>query len=77
MTHPRKPIFISDSEPKPSKPLYVTTTYGMRGWFAVLIDESDGFPEPVQTGCGSYSTQAGAEIEARDWARAEGIEYRG
>ncbi|WP_316207472.1 hypothetical protein [Bradyrhizobium sp. SZCCHNR3118] len=56
--------------------LYVTVTSGMRGFFAVLIDESAGFPEPVQTGMGSYQTAAGAAIEAKDWARAEGLEFR-
>lgn len=56
--------------------MYVTTTSGMRGFFAVLIDESEGFPEPVQSGIGSYKTVEGAQAEARDWALAEGIEYR-
>jgi hypothetical protein len=55
---------------------YVTVTSGMRGYFAVLIDESEGFPEPVNTGNGSYKTADGAAVEVQDWARAEGIEYR-
>ena len=56
--------------------LYVTTTSGMRGWFAVLIDDSDGFPEPVNTGIGSYDDREGAVVEAKTWAEAEGIPYR-
>lgn len=55
---------------------HVTVTYGMRGWFAVLVSDSgDGF-EPYQSGIGSYGTREGAEREAADWARCEGVEYR-
>lgn len=61
---------------KGKRQMYVTTTHGMRGFFAVLIDESDGFPEPVQTGIGSYKTSAAAAVEAQDWAKAEGLPYR-
>jgi hypothetical protein len=55
--------------------LYVTVTSGMRGFFAVLIDETDGYPEPVQSGPGSYESPEGAAVEAREWARAEGLRY--
>lgn len=55
---------------------YITTTSGMRGCFAVLIDEADGFPEPVQSGIGSYRTAAEAAVEGRTWARAENLEFR-
>lgn len=64
---------------------YVTVTSGMRGHYAVLMwfnDEDDhgnkieGFWEPLQTGDGSYRTTEGAEREARDWAQAEGLEFR-
>ncbi|MCW2077937.1 UNVERIFIED_ORG: hypothetical protein M2193_000112 [Bradyrhizobium japonicum] len=58
------------------EPLYVTITSGMRGFFAVLIDGSDGFPEPVQTGIGSYKTPELAKPEAIAWAKAEGLEFR-
>lgn len=58
------------------KPYYITITSGMRGFFAVMVDESDGFPEPVQSGIGSHITRESAEIEARQWARAEELEYR-
>lgn len=57
-------------------PHYVTTTKGMRGWFAVLVDPTDGLHEPVQTGIGSYGDREGAIDEARDWAVAEALEYR-
>lgn len=59
-----------------SKKPYITTTYGMRGHFAVMIDDSEGFPEPLITGLGSYSTAAEAAVEARDWAAAEELEFR-
>lgn len=55
---------------------YVTTTYGMRGFFAVLITHTEeGYPEPAQTGVGSYPTQEEAEAEALEWADSEGLEY--
>jgi hypothetical protein len=57
--------------------VYVTVTSGMRGYFAVLVDDSDGFPEPVQSGIGSYHTATEAEPEARDWALSEGIPFIG
>jgi hypothetical protein len=56
--------------------MYVTTTKGMRGWFAVLIDDSEGFPEPVSTGIGSFDTKEEAEIEAKEWALAEEVKFR-
>jgi|HubBroStandDraft_6_1064221.scaffolds.fasta_scaffold1750716_1 hypothetical protein len=56
---------------------YVTSTHGMRGWFAVLVwFAPEGFWEPWQSGIGSYDTQEGAEEEAREWAEAEGIEFK-
>jgi hypothetical protein len=55
-------------------PLKVGVTKGIRGWFAVLIDTSEGYPEAVQTGSGSYATESEARSEARAWADAEGIE---
>lgn len=55
--------------------LYLDVTSGMRGYFAVLIDDSDGFPEPVQSGIGSYETREGAEIEAKDWAMSEELTF--
>ncbi len=55
---------------------YLTTSHGMRGYFAVLIDDSGGFPEPVTTGYGSYNTREEAEKEAEEWALAENLKVR-
>lgn len=56
---------------------YVTTTRGMRGWFAVLIWWNPaGFWEPYQSGIGSYETSEGAAEEGREWALAEELEFR-
>lgn len=52
---------------------YLTTSYGLRGYFAVLMDDSGGFPEVVNTGFGSYKTIDGAQQEAEEWALAEGL----
>lgn len=56
---------------------YVTTSKGIRGYYAVLVhwNNEGGFWEPLQTGIGSYETRQGAEIEAKDWARSEGVKY--
>lgn len=48
----------------------------MRGYFAVLIDDSGGFPEPVTTGYGSYNTREEAEKEVEEWALAENLKVR-
>lgn len=70
-----KPALREWTKPKP----FVTTTQGMRGWFAVLIhwnDDAGGFWEPLQTGIGSYASIDGAIREGQDWAAAEDIEFR-
>jgi hypothetical protein len=62
---------------KKSPPVYwVEVTSGMRGFFAVLLWDGMGFPEPWETGIGSYKTAAQAAVEAQQWAEAEGIEFR-
>lgn len=53
---------------------YITVTCGMSGFYAVLVSIYDG---PVMTGVGRYSLRAEAEEEARDWATAEELQYRG
>jgi hypothetical protein len=64
-----------EQEDKPVK-FYVTTTYGLRGYFAVLIGVyRNGWSEPHNTGVGSYETVEGARLEAKSWAESEGIEY--
>jgi hypothetical protein len=52
---------------------YITTAHGIRGFFAVMRDAND---EPIQTGIGSHAKQIDAEREAREWAEAEGVEFR-
>lgn len=61
---------------------YITVTEGMSGFFAVHIwlnEEEDFGPfwEPYQTGFGRYATREEAVVEAKDWADASGIEYKG
>ena len=59
------------------KPTYwVETTQGMRGYFAVMLWDGMGFAEPWDSGIGSYATASEAAVEAREWAEAEGIEFR-
>lgn len=59
------------------KPEYwIEVTKGMRGWFAVLVWDGMGFPEPWESGFGSYATKEEAAVEAQQWAEAEGVEYR-
>lgn len=56
----------------------VTTTKGGSGYFAVMLwwnPDLGGFAEPWQTGAGRYASHEEAEIEARDWAEAEGVPY--
>ena len=57
----------------------IQITSGMRGFFAVLLtpDKELGFCEPWQTGIGSYGTHEKARPEAKSWAEAEELPYRG
>lgn len=56
---------------------YVTVTSGLRGYFAVLMWwNPEGFWEPWNTSDFSSSKYEDAVQDARDWAQAEGIEYR-
>lgn len=60
-------------------PSFITTTFGMRGYFAVMMwwnPELGGFYEPYTTSDASFKTQQGAVEDAKFWARAEGLEYR-
>lgn len=55
---------------------YVSVTSGMSGYFAVLYWwNPEGFTEPWQTGCGRYKEYARAVEEAKEWAKAEELEY--
>jgi len=56
---------------------YVTITYGMRGWFAVMRAwyEQDQMWDNVTSGIGSYEDPEGARQEAKTWAAADGVRY--
>ena len=51
-------------------PIRVGVYNSIGGWKAVIYD-NDG---PIQTGIGAYDTKEGAQVEAREWARSEGIQ---
>ena len=57
---------------------YVTTTYGMKGYFSVLLtwDEDINGYTPWNSGCFGYETKEEAEVDAKSWAEAEGIEFK-
>lgn len=58
---------------------FITTTHGMSGYFAVMMwlnPEMGGLLEPYETGIGRYATEDEARAEARDWAEAEGLEFK-
>lgn len=56
---------------------FITTSLGIGGYFAVMMYwNPKGFWEPWTTGFGRYETKAEAEVEAREWAKAEGLEFR-
>ena len=62
-------------------PMFVTTTHGMSGYFAVMMwynteDGPEGFWEPWQSGIGRYKTKGPAIAEAKAWAESEGLEYK-
>lgn len=54
---------------------YITVTKGMSGWFAVMIVDTNGFPEPECTGIGRYAIQSKAISEGKYWAECEGIRF--
>ena len=59
-------------------PSYVTVYESIGGWKAVLLwwnPELGGFYEPMQTGSGC-ATREEAVAWAKDWAEAEGVEFR-
>jgi hypothetical protein len=62
---------------------FITVYESVSGWKAVHYwfndkeeDLPEGFWEPCNTGFGSYATKEEASVEAKEWAEAEGIEYR-
>lgn len=63
---------------KDQNPSYITTTHGGSGYFAVLMTyyPEDGFYDVQQTGVGRFVWKDQAIAEAKEWAKAEGLEYR-
>lgn len=56
---------------------FTTVSFGMRGYFAVLMCwDEDGFWDVWQSGIGSFKSHEGAAREARDWAAAEELEFK-
>lgn len=58
---------------------YITVYKSISGWKAIHLwwnPDMGGFWEPWQTGIGYYATAMEAEVEARAWAEAEGLEYK-
>lgn len=58
---------------------YITTYRAAFGWKAIQVwwnPDLGGFWEPYQTGFGQYDTKAEAEVEAREWAIDEGLEFK-
>ena len=68
--------FIRERGPDEETGAYVTTKWGMRGFFAVLMTYEDGYWDVWQSGIGSYKNAAEAAVEGRQWAEAEGLEFR-
>lgn len=61
-------------------PPFISVSRGMSGYFAVLMawttqDDECGY-EPWNTGFGRYATREEAVREAREWAEAEGLEFK-
>ena len=55
---------------------FVTVTYGISGWFAVLMAKNkEGFYEPWNTGIGRYPDRDKAVEEAKAWAQSENLEF--
>lgn len=65
-----------DGQTKAEPKFWITVTHGGAGYFAVMLWDGMGFTEPWETGEGRYGEREPAECEARNWALAEGIEFR-
>lgn len=59
------------------KPTYwIEVSEGMGGFYAVMLWDGMGYPEPWDTGFGRYATFKEAENEAKEWAECEEIAYK-
>jgi hypothetical protein len=56
-------------QPRANKSIRVDVTQGLRGWFAVVVDDEG----PIRTGIGSYRTREQAIQEARDMAALDDL----
>lgn len=65
-----------DGQTKAKPSYWIETMKGGAGWFACMVWDGMGYPEPWDTGVGRYATEAEAATEACNWAANERIEYR-
>ena len=58
---------------------YTDYYHAVGGWQSRMIAyyPDDGMWDIVQTGFGPYKTAVEARSEAKEWAKAEGIPYKG
>lgn len=66
-----------DGQTKPKPTYWIEVTHGGAGYFAVMLWDGMGFPEPWDSGDGRYADRKLAEAEGRRWAAEEEIEFRG
>jgi hypothetical protein len=59
---------------------YVTIGQGIRGFYAMLVgiytDKGQEYHDTIQTGIDSYEFRTDAIKEAKEWAMADGIEFK-
>lgn len=75
MVTPAQVRWLADLERKIDDRIgFVTVTQGLRGYFAVhMVATEEGWPEPEQSGFGSYKSPGEAAVEAKQWATSEGL----
>lgn len=54
---------------------WIEVTRGGSGWFAVMLWDGMGYPEPWENGDSRYNEQESAIVEGRAWAVEEKIEF--
>lgn len=64
-----------DGQEKATPRYWIEVTQGGAGWFAVLLWDGMGFPEPWETGFGRYATADEACVEASVWAAEEQVDF--